>query len=189
MSNPFSIADTEHPSPGSTTKLQFMRKLLSFFSSLFFFFLFFSFVDRRITAMPKFHYMPRTIVPRRSCFVSHCCLTCFEFFFFFPLPDFPNHDIGHPETRYSFPDTISFLNSENFQLECWQTFISILTRKNEIFISFLSLFFFFFIVSALGKNFIDILSQIFLTDNDVIGIKILKFLFRGRNYIQVYICI
>lgn len=49
--------------------------------------------------------------------------------------------------------------------------------------------FFFFIVSALGKNFIDILSQIFLTDNDVIGIKILKFLFRGRNYIQVYICI
>lgn len=36
LSSPFSIADIEHPSLGSTTKLQFMRKLLSFFFFFFF---------------------------------------------------------------------------------------------------------------------------------------------------------
>lgn len=142
--------------------------------------------------MPKFHYMPRTIVPRRSCFVSHCCLTCFEFFFFF---DFPNHDIGHSETRYSFSVTISFLNSENFQLECRQTFISNLKNncrfwrdiqkkmKFFIVIFFLS----FFLSFQVWKKISSTSYRRSFSPITTLGIKILKFLFRGKNYTGLYL--
>lgn len=144
MSNPFSIADTEHPSPGSTTKLQFMRKLLSFFSSLFFFFLFFSFVDRRITAMPKFHYMPRTIVPRRSCFVSHCCLTCFEFFFFFFPPRLSQSRYRTPWNAIFFPGYYFILEFRKFPIRVLaNVYLDFDEKKwNFYFLSFSFLFFF-----------------------------------------------
>lgn len=63
-SSPFSTADVEHPSLASTTKLEFMRKLL-----------FFSSTNRCcITAVPKFHYMPGQ--PFREALVSVAIVPC-----------------------------------------------------------------------------------------------------------------
>lgn len=63
-SSPFSTADVEHPSLASTTKLEFMRKLLFFFA----------YQPLLHHCSAKIPLYARTTVPRSSCFGSYCSL-------------------------------------------------------------------------------------------------------------------